>query len=184
MAGRPPPPHTRLRRTRLMGIPFVKEASLSVAALRKLSGYCSYLALQEGDFVFRQGEPAFCFYIILTVRRRCRQLPTAADAADAADSCRQLPTRTRVPHSATAFFPTWTLIALLCCTHSPLPYLCRSPGLLLRCPLPLSYAALSFAALLGCPLLCRSTWLFAALSFAALLGCPLLCRARARSSLT
>ena len=162
-----------------MGIPFVKEAYLSVAALRKLSGYCSYLALQEGDFVFRQGEPAFCFYIILTVRRRCRQLPTAADAAD---SCRQLPTRTRVPHSATAFFPTWTLIALLCCTHSPLPYLCRSPWLL---------AALSFAALLRCALLCRSPWLrcplplsYAALSFAALLGCALHCRARARSSLT
>merc|ERR1711965_250014 len=33
--------------TRLNAVPFIKEADVGIANLRKLSGFCSYLAVQE-----------------------------------------------------------------------------------------------------------------------------------------
>ena len=56
--------HTNLSTT-LMEVPFIIQADVDRASLRKLGELCSYLALQEGEWIFEEGDAANCFYIII-----------------------------------------------------------------------------------------------------------------------
>ena len=49
----------------LSAVGFIRQAELGLEALQHLASLCSYLTLPEGAKVFRQGDPADCFYIVL-----------------------------------------------------------------------------------------------------------------------
>ena len=51
--------------TLLSSVGFIQQANIPSTKLRRLGELCSYLALPEGSTVFKQGDAADCFYIVL-----------------------------------------------------------------------------------------------------------------------